>query len=107
MAAAIAWELLHRGHKVLVVDTDPQGTLREVGQAAADGNKKAPVIVAMGTELHRLSDEAGARTRLSSRWACARGAGRLAAGAGGWFRLDPPAAAPGTAASASRRAEES
>ncbi|MBM4776180.1 MAG: ParA family protein [Archangiaceae bacterium] len=106
MAAAIAWELLHRGHKVLVVDTDPQGTLREVGQAAADGNK-APVIVAMGKELHRLSDEAGARTRLSSRWACARAAGRLAARDGDWSRLDPPVAAPGTAASASHRAEGS
>lgn len=53
LAAAIAWELLHRGNKVLVVDTDPQGTLREVGQAAADANKKAPVIVAMGKELSR------------------------------------------------------
>jgi chromosome partitioning protein len=53
LAAAIAWELLHRGHKVLVVDTDPQGTLREVGQAAADANRPAPVIVAMGKELSR------------------------------------------------------
>lgn len=53
LAAAIAWELLHRGHKVLIVDTDPQGTLREVGQAAADANRRAPVIVAMGKELSR------------------------------------------------------
>lgn len=53
LAAAIAWELLHRGHRVLVVDTDPQGTLREVGQAAADNNKSAPVIVAMGKDLAR------------------------------------------------------
>jgi chromosome partitioning protein len=53
LAVSIAWELLARGSKVLLVDTDPQQTVREVGAVAAAANRPAPTIVAMGKDLFR------------------------------------------------------
>lgn len=53
LAVSIAWELLARGGKVLVVDTDPQQTVLEVGATAAANNRAAPTVVAMGKDLYR------------------------------------------------------
>lgn len=53
LAAAFAWELHSRGQRVLVVDADPQGTVRVTGEIAAEQGQEAPSIVAMGQDLHR------------------------------------------------------
>lgn len=51
LAVSIAWELMARRSRVLLVDTDPQQTVREVGMVAAGGS--TPTIVAMGKDLYR------------------------------------------------------
>lgn len=53
LAVSLAWELMARGSRVLLVDTDPQATVREVGEAAAAQGRMAPTIVAMGKDLFR------------------------------------------------------
>ncbi len=53
LAVSIAWELMSRGAKVLLVDTDPQRTVSDVGAMAAESGHAAPTIVAMGKELFR------------------------------------------------------
>lgn len=53
LAASIAWELHAQGSKVLLVDTDPQKTIMQVGAAAADAGVSAPTIVFMGKDLWR------------------------------------------------------
>ncbi|MCE9674097.1 AAA family ATPase [Myxococcus stipitatus] len=53
LAAAVAWELHTRGHSVLVVDADPQGTVVATGEAAAEQGVPAPTIVALGKDMWR------------------------------------------------------
>lgn len=52
-AIAIAAELFARGRKVLVVDADPQGSMRTWGEVAAEAGHETPTIVAMGQNLHQ------------------------------------------------------
>jgi chromosome partitioning protein len=47
---AIAGELVARGFRVLVVDADPQGSLRTWAHKAKEKGYAAPVVVAMGGE---------------------------------------------------------
>lgn len=53
LAVSIAWELMERGNRVLLVDADPQRTVVEVGATAAARGAPTPTIVAMGPDLYR------------------------------------------------------
>lgn len=53
LAVSIAWELQARGDRVLVVDADPQGTVRVTGEVAAERGATAPSIVALGRDMYR------------------------------------------------------
>ena len=53
LAICIAAELLERRHKVLLVDADPQGTIRTWGEVAAEAGRAMPTIVSMGSTMHR------------------------------------------------------
>lgn len=53
LAICLAAELLHRRHKVLLVDADPQGTIRTWGEVAAEAGRALPSIVSMGSTMHR------------------------------------------------------
>lgn len=53
LAACLADEGMERGLRVLVVDADPQGTLRVWGELGAEGGHRVPTIVAMGATMHR------------------------------------------------------
>lgn len=53
LAICIASELLARRRKVLLVDADPQGTVRTWGEVASDAGQPVPSIVAMGATMHR------------------------------------------------------
>ena len=53
LAVSIAWELLARGRRVLMVDADPQGTARETVEIAKEAGQPAPSVVAMGKEMYR------------------------------------------------------
>lgn len=53
LAICLATELLRRKRKVLLVDADPQGTVRTWGEVAAEANQPVPSIVAMGSTMHR------------------------------------------------------
>lgn len=53
LAICIAAELLGRRHKVLLVDADPQGTIRTWGEVAAEAEQPLPSIVSMGSTMHR------------------------------------------------------
>jgi chromosome partitioning protein len=53
LAICIAAELLARRHKVLLVDADPQGTIRTWGEVATEAGQPLPTIVAMGSTMHR------------------------------------------------------
>jgi chromosome partitioning protein len=53
LAICIAAELLARRHKVLLVDADPQGTIRTWGEVATEAGQPLPSIVAMGSTMHR------------------------------------------------------
>ena len=53
LAVSIAWELMARGAKVLLVDTYPQHTVTDVGAVAASNGKASPTIVSMGKDLFR------------------------------------------------------
>ena len=53
LAVCIAAELLVRRHKVLLVDADPQGTVRTWGEVAAEAGQALPSIVSMGATMHR------------------------------------------------------
>jgi chromosome partitioning protein len=53
-AIAVAVELVVRGHRVLLVDLDPQGSLRTWGDVAAEESvEHAPTVVALGAGLPR------------------------------------------------------
>ncbi|MCB9558233.1 MAG: AAA family ATPase [Deltaproteobacteria bacterium] len=53
VAISLATEFQLRGKRVLLVDADPQGSLRAWGEAAAGSGYAAPTIVAMGANLDR------------------------------------------------------
>ena len=53
LAICVAAELLARRRKVLLVDADPQGTVRTWGEVAAEAGQPTPSIVSMGSTMHR------------------------------------------------------
>jgi chromosome partitioning protein len=53
LAICLATELLERRRKVLLIDADPQGTVRTWGEVAAEAGHPTPSIVAMGATMHR------------------------------------------------------
>ncbi|AKT36382.1 ParA family partition ATPase [Chondromyces crocatus] len=52
-AVSLAVAAMERGRKVLVVDADPQGTIRTWGEVACEAGHPSPTIVAMGAAMHR------------------------------------------------------
>ncbi len=52
-AICLAMAAFERGYSTLLVDADPQGTLRTWGEVAAEQGRKAPTVVAMGAAMHR------------------------------------------------------
>lgn len=53
-AIAVAVELVERGHRVLLVDVDPQGSVKRWGDVAAlEGGEHVPTVTALGAGLHR------------------------------------------------------
>ncbi|MDI3285025.1 ParA family partition ATPase [Polyangium sp. 15x6] len=52
-AVSLAVAALSRGQRVLLVDADPQGTVRTWGEVASEAGHKTPTIVAMGAQMHR------------------------------------------------------
>jgi chromosome partitioning protein len=52
-AVNLAVAALARGRRVLVVDADPQGTVRTWGEVASEAGQRTPTIVAMGATMHR------------------------------------------------------
>jgi chromosome partitioning protein len=62
-AICLAAAAMQRGLRVLLVDADPQGTVRTWGDVAGEAGHAAPAVVAMGATMHRpgqLPDMAGA-----------------------------------------------
>lgn len=53
LSVSIAWELQERGARVLVVDADPQGTVRITGEVATEAGLPAPTIIALGKDMYR------------------------------------------------------
>lgn len=53
IAISLAVECLARGFRVLLVDTDPQGSARTWGEVAAQAGHPSPTVVAMGQNLHQ------------------------------------------------------
>lgn len=53
LGIALACELHRRGERVLLVDTDPQGTARTFAAIAAEAGHEGPTVAAMGPGLHR------------------------------------------------------
>lgn len=51
-AIAIAAELKARGRRVLLVDADPQGSVRTWSAVATEAGRSAPAVVAMGAQMH-------------------------------------------------------
>jgi chromosome partitioning protein len=49
----LAMAALERGSSVLVVDADPQGTLRTWSEVATENGRLTPSVVAMGSAMHR------------------------------------------------------
>jgi len=52
-AICLAVAALERGSRVLLVDADPQGTVRTWCDVANEAARKAPTVVAMGATMHR------------------------------------------------------
>ena len=50
-AVEVALELHQRGRRVLLVDADPQGSLRTFADVAAEAGEKVPEVVSMGADL--------------------------------------------------------
>jgi chromosome partitioning protein len=53
LAVSIAWELLARGNRVLIVDADPQATATVAVEVAKEQGHPAPSVVSMGKEMYR------------------------------------------------------
>jgi chromosome partitioning protein len=52
-AVCLAVAALERGARVLLVDADPQGTVRTWAEVAAERRRPAPTVVAMGASMHK------------------------------------------------------
>lgn len=52
-AVCLALAAMERGRRVLLVDADPQGTVRTWGDVASEAGRPIPTIVAMGAAMHR------------------------------------------------------
>src|ERR1700753_2941419 len=52
-AVCIAVAALERGARVLLVDADPQGTVRTWGEVASERKLPAPTVIAMGASMHK------------------------------------------------------
>lgn len=52
-AICLAVAALSRKMRVLLVDADPQGTVRTWGEVAVEAGQRVPTIVAMGPQMHR------------------------------------------------------
>ena len=52
-AVCLAVAALERGSRVLLVDADPQGTVRTWGEVAAERKRPAPTVIAMGASMHK------------------------------------------------------
>jgi chromosome partitioning protein len=52
-AVCLAVAALERGSRVLLVDADPQGTVRTWAEVAAERRRPAPTVVAMGASMHK------------------------------------------------------
>jgi chromosome partitioning protein len=52
-AVCLAVAALERGARVLLVDADPQGTVRTWGEVAAERKRPAPTVIAMGASMHK------------------------------------------------------
>ena len=52
-AICLAMVAFERGLSTLLVDADPQGTIRTWGEVAAEQQRPAPTVVAMGAAMHR------------------------------------------------------
>jgi chromosome partitioning protein len=52
-AVCLAAAAMARGARVLLVDADPQGTVRTWGDVAGEGGAPAPTVVAMGATMHK------------------------------------------------------
>lgn len=53
LAVAVGWELHARGRRVLLVDADPQATVRVTGDVAAELSVPAPTVIQQGKDMHR------------------------------------------------------
>jgi chromosome partitioning protein len=53
VSTSLAVEWMARGKRVLLVDTDPQGSAKTWGEVAAEAGQAAPTVVSMGAGLHR------------------------------------------------------
>ncbi len=53
IAIGLAAELHRRGHRVLLVDADPQGTALTWGDVAAELGYGTPTLIAMGGTMHK------------------------------------------------------
>lgn len=53
VSTSLAVEWMARGRRVLLVDTDPQGSAKTWGEVAAEAGREAPTVVSMGAGLHR------------------------------------------------------
>ncbi len=52
-AICLAMEALERGSDVLLVDADPQGTVRTWNDVANERGEAVPTVIAMGASMHR------------------------------------------------------
>lgn len=52
-ALCVASELVARGHQVLLVDADPQGSARTWADVATENGHAAPTVVGMGAQMHQ------------------------------------------------------
>jgi chromosome partitioning protein len=53
IAACLGMAALERGARTLLVDADPQGTLRTWSEVAAENQRQVPTVVTMGATMHR------------------------------------------------------
>ena len=67
-AVCLAVAALEAGSRVLLVDADPQGTVRTWGEVAAERKRPAPTVIAMGASMHKsgqLGDLAAGLRRMT------------------------------------------
>jgi chromosome partitioning protein len=52
-AVCLAMAALERGSNVLLVDADPQGTVRTWSEVGTENQRSVPTVIAMGANMHR------------------------------------------------------